>query len=324
MENMEMICQSIRDVLTAEANGITELVNEIGILHARLAKYCFECSGKIILTGMGKSGHIAKKISTTFASLGTPSLFLHPGEAAHGDLGTVESKDIVIMISKSGETEELIQLVHSLKVIGSMLIGIFCKKNSTLEHYCDYIVTLPSVSEACQNNLAPTTSTTMTMAFGDAIAVTLSKMKHFTDRDFALFHPLGTLGKRLLTTAEMLAKMNRNTVVTDENCTVENVLWIITENRMGAVCVTDDKNHLLGLITDGDIRRGLKKEDNLLEMRVSKIMTRNPILVNASMLATEMFSIMKEKSISVVPVITDNNEVVGMVSMHDILNSGII
>ncbi|MCX4268723.1 MAG: KpsF/GutQ family sugar-phosphate isomerase [Lachnospiraceae bacterium] len=314
----------IKNVLEIEAKGILQLKNSIGQELEELINMCSQCTGKIILTGMGKSGHVARKISATMASLGTPSFFLHPAEAAHGDLGMIEKTDILIMLSKSGDTDELIQLVNSLKRIGCSLVGIFCHKDSILEKYCDLTIVTPIEKEACINNLAPTTSTTVAMALGDAIAVTLSKLKGFKDSDFALFHPNGSLGKRLLTTADTLLQLSKEEVSVKENDNVEKVLWTITNNHLGATAVINDVGNLIGLVTDGDIRRGLKKEKNILQSLASNIMTCKPICVNHTMLAVDIFNLMQQKKISVVPVIDENNLFVGMISMHDIVASGAV
>lgn len=318
------ILEIVKNVLEIEARGILKLEDSIGEELEELINMCNKCKGKIILTGMGKSGHVAKKISATMASLGTPSFFLHPAEAAHGDLGMVEKTDILIMLSKSGETDELIQLVNSLKRIGCSLAGIFCHKGSTLEKYCDLTIVTPIEKEACINNLAPTTSTTVAMALGDAIAVTLSRLKGFKDSDFALFHPNGSLGKRLLTTADTLLQLSKEEVSVKEKDHVEKVLWTITNNHLGATAVINDNGTLIGLVTDGDIRRGLKKEKNILQSLVSDIMTDQPICVNRSMLAVDIFNLMQQKKISVVPVIDEKNHFIGMISIHDIVASGAV
>lgn len=315
---------SIKKALHIEAEGILNLEKNIDEKYETLIEMCAKCCGKLIITGMGKSGHVARKISATMASLGTPSFFLHPAEAAHGDLGMVEENDVVIMISKSGETEEVLQLVNSLKIIGCKLIGIVCKEKSSLQRYCDLTIVIPVNREACVNNLAPTTSTTVTMALGDAIAVTLSKLRGFRDVDFALYHPKGTLGKRLLTTAGTLVKLKKDDVVVTEGECIEKVLWVITNNHLGAVAIVDKTEKLIGLVTDGDIRRNLDKKNNVWNMAVSEIMTRNPIVVKDSMLAVDVFKIMQKKKVSVVPVVNEENILISMISMHDIISTGII
>lgn len=311
-------------VLRKEADGIENVIRTLDEKYENLIRICMECTGKVILTGMGKSGHVAKKISATLASLGTSSFYLHPAEAAHGDLGMVQKKDVVIMISKSGETEELLQLINSFKIIGCKLTGLFCRENSSLEACCDLSIIIPIKREACINNLAPTTSTTVTMALGDALAVTLSKLKGFDERGFALYHPQGALGKRLLTTAGSLSRYSRQETSVEREATVKKILWVITKNHFGAAAVTEEDGTLIGLVTDGDIRRGLEKKADFLQCPVSEIMTNNPIRVRDTMLAADVFHLMQEKRVSVVPVVDENNQVISMISIHDIVESGIV
>lgn len=311
-------------VLRQEAYGIELLIHSLDDKYAELIEICMECTGKVILTGMGKSGHIAKKISATMASLGTPSFYLHPAEAAHGDLGMVQKNDVIIMISKSGETDELLQLMNSFKIIGCKLTGLFCRENSSLGICCDLSLVIPIEREACINNLAPTTSTTVTMALGDALAVTLSKIRGFNERGFALYHPQGTLGKQLLTTAGSFVRYRLEEISVGRAASVKKVLWVITKNHFGASAVIEADGTLSGLVTDGDIRRGLEKKDDFFQCRVSEIMTENPVSVVDSMLAVDVFHLMKEKRLSVVPVVDENKKLLSMLSIHDIVESGIV
>lgn len=312
----------IRNVLTDEYNAILNLANSLNDTHVDFLRICENCKGKIIVTGMGKSGHVARKISATMASLGTPSFYLHPGEAAHGDLGMVEKQDVVIMISKSGETEELIQLLPSLKIIGCKLVGLFCKNNSSLQKHCDMTVVLPMDREACANNLAPTTSTTMTMAFGDAIAVALSVKKDFGKTDFALFHPKGSLGKQLLLTVEDLANKEISEIATQKDDDIQTILWHITKNRSGAVAVVDGNNKLVGLVSDGDVRRAIEKYTNIFDKKAFDIMTAHPTSIKKGTLAVDAFKLMSEKKISVLPIV-EEDVLIGIVCFHDIVASGI-
>lgn len=313
----------LREVLENENRAISKLIDSLGQSHLKMISMCHECSGKIVITGMGKSGHVARKISATMSSLGTPSFFLHPGEAAHGDLGMVERRDVVIMISKSGETDELLQLISSLKIIGCKLIGVFCKEGSTLEKHCDHTVILPIEREACVNNLAPTTSTTVTMAFGDAVAIVLSQMKNFGKQDFALFHPLGTLGKQLLLNVDHLANKKMDEIAVRENAEVRKILWVITQNRLGAVTVIDSEGKLVGLITDGDIRRAIEKNEGIMSMKAEEIMTNNPIKAINEMLVVDAFKLMQSKKISVLPTVDENEKLIGVVSIYSIIETGV-
>lgn len=314
---------TIKRVLSEEAQAITKLIDEVDENYINVVELLSSCKGKIILTGMGKSGHVARKISATMASLGTPSFFLHPGEAAHGDLGMVERDDVVIMVSRSGETDELIQLLNSLKIIGCRLVGLFCEKNSTLEKQCEMTIVLPVEKEACINNLAPTTSTTLTMAVGDALAVALSQKKNFDKQNFAVFHPMGTLGKQLLLLVDNIANKDLEQIAVKEDEDIKKVLWKITQNRLGAVGVVDKDGMLIGLVADGDIRRGLEKNDNILNSKVKDVMTSRPISIDKGTLAVEAFKMMQEKKISVLPITEGNQKLCGIVSFHSLVELGI-
>ena len=323
IQNCDTVLKTMAYVLRQEADGIEKVICKLDEKYEKLIEICMKCNGKTILTGMGKSGHVAKKISATLASLGTSSFYLHPAEAAHGDMGMVQKNDVVIMISKSGETVELLQLIHSFKIIGCKMVGLFCRENSSLGNCCDLSIVIPIEREACINNLAPTTSTTVTMALGDALAVTLSKMKGFNEREFALYHPQGTLGKQLLTTAGSLIRHGLKEISVERDTSVKEILWVITKNYFGASAVVESDGTLTGLVTDGDIRRGLEKNDGLLQCMVSEIMTSHPVSVQDSMLAVDVFHLMREKRLSVVPVVDVNNKLLGIISIHDIVEHGI-
>lgn len=314
---------TVKKVLMEEAEAILDVSNSVSEEYEKFVDVCEKCDGKVVFTGMGKSGHVAKKISATMASLGTPSFFLHPAEAAHGDLGMVSRNDVVIMVSKSGETDELIQIINSLKIIGCYLVGLFCKKDSTLEKFCDMTIVLPIEKEACINNLAPTTSTTVTMAVGDAVAVALSERKMFGKQNFALFHPRGTLGKQLLLTVDGIANKCIEEIAIMPEAELKKVLWVITKNRLGAVAVVDHERRLIGLISDGDIRRAIEINENILKNQAKDIMTQNPINIEGGSLAVDAFKMMQEKKISVLPVTSENNKLIGLVSFHDIVGLGI-
>lgn len=318
------ILDSSKRVLEIEAKGITALAENLDGRFEELVELCLACSGKVVLTGMGKSGHVAKKISATLSSLGTPSFFLHPAEAAHGDLGMIQHDDIIIMLSNSGETDELIQLLNTIRIIGCKLIGVFCRKNSTLEKYCDLTIVIPIEREACIHNLAPTTSSTVTMALGDALAVVLSELKGFRANDFALFHPRGTLGKRLLITAIALNSLSISEIAVSEKDSIESVLWVITKNHAGAVAVVNEELELKGFISDGDIRRLIERRQDIFQISATEIMTRDPVSVQENMLAIDVFHLMQEKKISVVPIVSVQGKLTGMISMHDIVEAGIV
>lgn len=318
------IRKSMQNVLSVEKDSLEELICSLDDKSVELVKLCHECRGKVVWIGIGKSGHVARKISATMASLGTPSFFLHPAEAAHGDLGMLQENDIVILVSNSGNTDELIQLIPTIKVIGCMLIGIFCKAGSILSEYCDLEIVLPVKREACINNLAPTTSTTVTLAFGDALAVAISELNHFAAKDFALFHPLGALGKKLLVTAIDLSKTPEEEISVLIGQITKDALFQITKNHLGAVAVVDRQAHLVGIISDGDIRRLLESRADILELAVEDIMKKKPVCMTESALAVEVLEKMKKNKISVMPLINKDDQLVGMISLHDIIGAGIV
>lgn len=316
--------QRMKYVLEEEKKGIEHLINTFHGQLVGIVKMCHACQGKIVWTGMGKSGHIARKISATMSSLGTPSFFLHPAEAVHGDLGMLQEKDLVILLSNSGNTDELIQLIPAIRAIGCKTAGIFCNGHGILSEYCDLVAVLPVEREACPNNLAPTTSTTVALAYGDAVAVVLSELNHFSEKDFALFHPKGSLGKKLLVTAGTLcAKQMENTAVTPDQ-TLEEVLFVITKNRLGAAAVVNTHRYLVGMISDGDIRRCMNRKKDIFSMKAGEIMTDHPVFVKADTLAVDVFQLMKQKKISVMPVVDGQHLLLGMLGLQDIISEGII
>lgn len=314
---------NICKVLEHEKSGIDALMRSLDDKVIEIVKRCHACSGKVVFIGMGKSGHVARKISATMSSLGTPSFFLHPAEAAHGDLGMLQKTDVVIMVSNSGETEELIQLVPTIKLLDCTLIGVFCKEHCTLSRYCNVAFTVPVQSEACANNLAPTTSTTAVLALGDAIAVTLSELNHFSEKDFALFHPRGALGKKLLVTVDDLARNSMVDISVKPNQTIEEILFVITKNHLGAVAVTNEADVLVGIVSDGDIRRLLEKKKEIWLLSVEEVMTKNARFVEEGTLAADAFKLMRELKISVLPIVTKDKVLVGMISLHEIISEGI-
>lgn len=281
------------------------------------------CKGKVVITGMGKPGHIGTKIAATMSSLGTPSFFLHPAEAQHGDLGMLGSDDIVIAISFSGESEEVTKLIPCFKVIGTTLVGISGNKNSTLIKNSDYSFVFPYFKEACAMNLAPTSSTTVALAFGDALAVCASKIYGFNEQNFALFHPAGSLGKKLLYTVGDIMHTDENNPVVFSGTSLKDAILIMSKKALGIVNITDG-NVLKGIFTDGDLRRALSNEKiNVYKANINDLMTVNPTTVTSNTLAVEALKIMNDKNISALPVI-DNDILVGTIRINDITSIGII
>lgn len=292
----------------------------------KLIKMIHNCDGRILITGMGKSGHIAKKIAATMSSLGTPTFFLHPAEGLHGDLGRVTEQDIIIAISNSGETDEVVGLLPSVKTIGATLVSITGKKNSTLEENSDLAIVLPVIREASTYNLAPTTSTTATLVFGDALAVVLAKMKDFKPENFALFHPNGSLGKKLLLKVKNIMHKKEDNPAVEIGESLKDAILVMSSKGLGAVSIIDKNKCLKGIITDGDIRRTIEKYGtNIFEMKVEKVMTQKPVTINQNELAVTALGLMEKRvnPIMVLPVIDDEERVTGMIRVHDIIKAGV-
>lgn len=283
--------------------------------------------GRVITTGMGKAGHIARKVASTMASLGTPSFFLHPAEGLHGDLGEIMKDDIVIVFSKSGETEEVLQLIPSIKVIGAKIVSVCCRLNSTLNNYADVIINLVIGEEASSNKLAPTSSTTAMLVFGDALGVVLEKLNGFSEEDFALFHPNGSLGKKLLLTVESIMVKGEYNPIIYENQLLRDAIIVMSGKGLGGANVVDQNGRFLGLVTDGDIRRLIEaNQENVLDIQIKSIMNSNPIIINKNKKALDALILMeqREKPLSILPVIDDNYCSVGMIRIHDIIKAGVV
>lgn len=281
-----------------------------------------ECTGRLVITGIGKSAIIAQKITATLNSTGQPALFMHAADAIHGDLGMVQENDVVIAISKSGNTPEIVALTPLLKRFGNPLIAIVGNLHSTLAQSADYVLDTTIDREACPNNLAPTTSTTAQLMMGDAIAVTLLKMRNFTGEDFSKFHPGGALGKKLyMRCSDLIVKNTKPTV--SVNTPWKEVIINITENRLGATVVAND-NKIKGIITDGDIRRMLFNHSTFDHICAENLMTPNPISISSDELAVVAASIMQERKISQLIVVNKSNDYLGIIHIHDLYTEGII
>ena len=281
------------------------------------------CNGKIIITGIGKPGHIAAKIAATFASLGIPSFRLHPAEAMHGDLGMISSQDIVIVISLSGESDEITHILPNIKLIGAPIIGITGNPHSTLAHVADVTQVLPKLDEACSLGLAPTSSTTAELCYGDSLAVVASKVIGFNKENFALFHPAGSIGKKLIVRVSDLMKCGCDNAVVQAQSTLKDAIIEISNKGLGAVSIVDPDCNLVGIITDGDLRRLLEKGVNVYELNVKDIMSCSPFVINQDDLAIDALRVMKEKNISCLPVV-ENNKAIGMIRLQDIIGVGIL
>lgn len=283
------------------------------------------CKGRAVIIGMGKSGHIAKKIAATLASTGTPAFFVHPGEACHGDLGMITTEDVVIAISYSGKTEEVLNLLPLLKLLKIPLITLTGNPESTLSQAAQHNINVQVNQEACPLGLAPTASTTATLAMGDAIAISLLKARGFSANDFARFHPGGALGKRLLMRVADIMHADNDVPRVAPDCSIADALIEMTQKRLGMTTVVDQKNQtLLGIYTDGDLRRTLDAGHDIHNTRIDSMMTQHCSTVTASMLAADTLGIMRAKEITVLPVINENNFPVGMIHMHDLLRAGVL
>ena len=319
--------EQARQVLRMEAAAIEALIPRIDEQFVLAAQLILETKGRLIVTGMGKPGHVGQKITATMLSTGTPSFFLHPAEGIHGDLGMVTQDDIVLAISNSGETSEVINILPSIRRIGAKIIAICGNAQSTLAQNADVVLDASVEQEACPLGLAPTTSTTAELALGDALAVVLMAARKFTADDFAVFHPGGALGRKLLMkVANVMHGEEENPTVTVEQ-SVKEALFVITDKGLGATSVVDAEGKLVGLITDGDIRRGLEKGLDFLTHNVGELMTKQPQTITAEKLAAEALRMMEQhrpKPITVLPVVDKDGRSVGLVHVTDLLRQGIV
>lgn len=323
---VEQIINKIQRAIDIELESIKnfrENLDSKNIEHA--VQEIIQSNGKLILTGVGKSGDIAKKISSTLSSTGTPSFFLHPTDAAHGDAGIMQKGDVLVAIGKSGESDELIFLIPTFKKIGVKIISITANSESRLAKSSDIHIFTPILKEACPLDLAPTSSTTIALILGDAIAMTLMELKEFKENDFALYHPSGRLGKRLaLEVDDVMRKGNNNsTIKADQK--LNEVLTEITSKLVGAVTVIDDDNKLLGFITDFDIRKLLKVGKLTNDKKAAEIMNKNPTYFKSGAKAYDVLLALEERErpISAAPILDDKNRVVGIISLHDLLQKGL-
>jgi len=311
-----------KEVLEIEARAILRLRSKIGKDFVKAVEWMAGCKGRVILTGMGKPGFIARKIVATMASTGTPSLYLHPAEAAHGDLGMVASKDLMIAISQSGESEEIVRLLPLLKRKGVKVIALTSVPKSSLGKNADIVLDLGVRREACPLNLAPSASTTASLAMGDALALVLLQKKGFRSEDFAELHPAGSLGRRLLKVSEIMRTGKANPVV-GVKTTVRQALFKITESRAGSCTIVDAKGKLVGVFTDGDLRRHLKSDgEKILSRAVIELATLKPRYIQKEKLAEEAFHIMESLRIDELPVVDKAFRVVGLVDVQDLMRAG--
>lgn len=321
--------EDIRDigiqVLKIESEAVRELADRIDDNFIQVVETLLNCRGRVVVTGMGKSGLVGKKIAATLASTGTPAFFLHPAEASHGDLGMVTSRDIVIALSNSGETREILELIPFLKRYGLKLIALTGDPNSTLATSADINIDVSVKKEACAINMLPTASTTATMAMGDAIAVALLSKRGFKEQDFAFLHPGGTIGKKLFIKVKDLMHSGDDLPIVAPHSTMSQVVLEISTKRLGMAVVTDETWKILGIVTDGDVRRGIGKfGKDFFDMDVEDVMTKNPKYIDEDDLAVKALNIMEQYSITTLLVPDNNGCIKGVIHLHDILKQGIV
>jgi len=324
MEKTALIEQA-KKVLKIESDAINALIDKVDDNLIEAVDIIYSCTGRVVVTGMGKSGLIGKKIAATLASTGTPALFLHPAEGGHGDIGVVTKGDVVIAISNSGETEEIIDILPILQRLNIRLISMTGNLNSTLAKASDVVLDVSVKEEACPMGLVPTASTTAALAMGDALAVTLLSKRGFKEEDFAFFHPGGSLGKKLLIKVKDLIHTGDALPMVSPETPMIKAVVEISSKMLGVTSVVDKDNKLLGIITDGDLRRGIEKwGKSFFDMKAEEVMTRNPKTIGEEELAVKALSIMEDYSITSLMVPDDDGGVKGIIHLHDILKQGIV
>jgi arabinose-5-phosphate isomerase len=311
-------------VIETEAQAIFELTQRIDENFEKACELLLNCKGRVVVTGMGKSGHIGNKIAATLSSTGTPAFFMHPGEASHGDLGMITKQDVVVAISNSGKTQEIVVLLPIIKRLDVPLISLTGNPKSSLAISSDVNLDVSVKHEACPLGLAPTTSTTVTLVMGDALAISLLNARGFSAEDFAQSHPGGALGKKLLLKIDDIYHQNAEFPLVNEDFTVNKALVEVTNKKLGMTCVVDKNGHLTGIYTDGDIRRTLTNNFDVNTTKISEVMSRNCKTIQNGLLAAEALSIMQKYSITSLVIVDDSNlKPIGVIHMHDLLRAGV-
>ncbi|OGT54916.1 MAG: D-arabinose 5-phosphate isomerase [Gammaproteobacteria bacterium RIFCSPHIGHO2_12_FULL_42_10] len=322
--NTEKICQLARTVIETEAKVISNLLNRIDQNFINSCRYLYECTGHIIVIGMGKSGHIGKKIAATLASTGSPAFFIHPGEAKHGDIGMITAQNVVLMISYSGESHELLDLLPSIKRLGVPLIAMTGQSGSTLARAATTHLDISIEKEACPLGLAPTSSTTAALVMGDALAMVLSNERGFTKEDFALSHPGGMLGRRLLLRVSEIMHQNDAIPKVSHNDTLKQALVEITRKKLGITTIVNEQDELLGVFTDGDVRRTLDNQYDIQNTKMHQIMSARPKTISLHLLAADALTLMETHQITALVIVNDLKQPVGIVHIHDILRAHVV
>ncbi len=315
---------SAQRTISMEAQAVAELSQHINQTFSKACEIMLDCEGRVIVTGMGKSGHIGKKIAATLASTGTPSFFVHPGEASHGDLGMITPKDVVIALSNSGETAEVVTIIPLLKRMNTPLISITANSHSTLSTAADADLHIGVEQEACPLNLAPTSSTTAQLVLGDALAIALLEAKGFSAEDFAFSHPGGSLGRRLLLKVGDVMHGGDDVPKVASQTPLKDALLEVTHKRLGMTTIVNDDDQLLGIFTDGDLRRALDQNLDLQNTVIDQVMTPKGTTVTQEMLAAECLQIMETKKINALIVTNESNQPIGALNMHDLLKAGVL
>lgn len=324
-----MIADRGRRVLRIEANAVLDLLARLeqpaaSAQFERAVEILRDCRGRVALTGMGKSGSIALKIASTLASTGTPAFFLHPAEGGHGDLGVLVRGDVVVAVSNSGETDELIALLPAIKRLGLKLISLVGEPGSTLARQSDVAIDVSVAEEACPTVLTPTASTTAALAMGDALAVSLLEERAFTEEDFALLHPAGSLGRRLLWRVQDLMQVGEQLPVVFRDALMKDVIAEISRKRLGMTAVVDEEGRLTGIITDGDLRRAVQRGDDLLQRRAKECMTANPKTITSKALAATALEVMERHAITALLIVDAEGRPEGVIHLHHLLKAGVV
>jgi len=313
-----------RRVLAIEARAVADLEHRLGPEFAAACALLLACEGRVVVTGMGKSGHVGNKIAATLASTGTPSFFLHPGEAMHGDIGMITARDVVLALSNSGETDELVAILPVIKRLDVPLIALTSSRDSTLGRYASVMLDVSVPQEACSLNLAPTASTTATLAMGDALAVAVLEARGFTPEDFARSHPGGTLGRRLLLHVEDVMHRGDTLPAVSPDTVLSAGLLEMSRKGLGMTAVVDERRRVLGVFTDGDLRRAFDRQIDVHQTRMHEVMTKNPKVAQPRMLAAEAVHLMETHRITALPVVDADGVLIGALNVHDLLRAGVM
>jgi arabinose-5-phosphate isomerase len=319
-----MIIEKAKEVIRKEAEAVLNLEKKINSEFQKAVEMVLRCKGRVIVTGMGKSGLIGKKIAATLASTGTSAIFLHPVEGLHGDLGVVRRDDVVIAITKSGETEELQQLFPLFKRLGVPIISLTGNPKSPAAEKSDVVIDVSVDEEACPNNLVPTSSTTAALVMGDALAIALLEERHFSAEDFALLHPGGYLGKRLLLKVKDIMHTGTDIPIISEDANMKEVILEMTSKRFGTTTVVNEKKELVGIFTDGDLRRLVEKTEEIFKLKAREVMTRNPKTISEEELAAKALNRMEFYNITCLIVPDGKKEPIGILHLHDLLKAGVV